>query len=69
MVDTKSRGYSNSCQLSECGYSELFLATSPAQILYKIQAIWVVVWVIIYDTSHLMGGLGYYVTSQLICGL
>ena len=32
MVDTKSRGYSYSGQLSECGYSRLFLAPVPALV-------------------------------------
>ena len=32
MVDTKSRGYSNSGRLSECGFSVLFLSTCPSPI-------------------------------------
>ena len=39
MVDTKSHSFSNSVQLSECGYSELFLAPVPALVLYVFQII------------------------------
>ena len=36
MVDTKSRGYSNSGRLSECGYLELFLAPVPSVVMKPI---------------------------------
>ena len=39
MVDTKSRGYSNSGQLSDCGHSVLFFSTRSSPNYFNAPAI------------------------------